>query len=167
MNKVIITNKNETEKEELMHYGVLGMKWGVRKDNSDNSDKISRHTQRLVKKDIRRYADAKMFYGQGAGTRRKLLKAELENKRTKIPGYAKAFDAQVKDANYAKSAVKAKRERTRKDTAYRARVSTKQFFGVTGSLTVTAASALYFANKQAVDAFVMARVKDVVTKLRP
>ena len=154
-------------KDELEHAGVLGMKWGVRKDNSDNSDKISRHTQRLVKKDIKRYADAKMFYGKGAGTRRKLLKAELENKRKEIPGYAKAFDKQVNDANYAKSAVKAKRERTRKDTTYRARVSTKQFFGVTGSLTVAAASALYFANKPAVDAFVMARVKDIVTRLRP
>lgn len=147
-------------KDELNHSGVLGMRWGVRKDDSNS---VSGHTQRLASRDAKRYADAKMFYGKGAGTRRKLLKAELDKKKKDIPGYEKVFDEKVKNADYAKSASKAKRERTTKDIAYRARVSTKQFLGITGSLTVAAASALYFANKSTVDAFVMEKMKDILT----
>ena len=152
--------------EKLEHTGVIGMKWGVRKDKDSD---ISNGTQRLVKKDAKRYADAKMFYGQGAGTRRKLLKAELDKKKRTIPGYEKLFDNAIKNVDYAKSANKAKVERTYKDTTYRARVTIKQFLGVTGSLTVAAASALYLANKDTVDNFVRDRFTKIVgaTMQRP
>ena len=45
---------------ELMHYGVKGMKWGVR---------------RRAHRDAKEYTQAKMYYGEGAGNRRKLIKA--------------------------------------------------------------------------------------------
>ena len=152
----------------LEHFGVRGMRWGVRNDK-DSSSKVSKGTERLVKKDAKRYADAKMFYGEGAGTRRKLLKAELDKKKRTIPGYEKLFDNAIKNVDYAKSANKAKVERTYKDTTYRARVTIKQFLGVTGSLTVAAASALYLANKDTVDNFVRDRFTKIVgaTMQRP
>lgn len=145
----------------LEHFGVQGMRWGVRNDK-DSSSKVSKGTERLVKKDAKRYADAKMFYGEGAGTRRKLLKAELDKKKKTIPGYEKLFDNEIKNVDYAKSANKAKVERTYKDTTYRARVTIKQFLGVTGSLTVAAGSALYLANKDTVDNFVRNQFTKIV-----
>lgn len=53
----------------LIHYGVLGMRWGRRRG--------TRKIEKTARKDAQRHMDAKMAYGKGAGTRRKLLKAEL------------------------------------------------------------------------------------------
>ena len=136
---------------DIQHSGVLGMKWGHRKTKDQS---ISNHTKRLAKKDAKRHADAKMFYGKTAGTQRKLLKAELDKKKKTIPGYEDEFNKSLDNVDYAKSASKAKITRKTKDAVYRTRVTTKQVLGVTGPLTVAAGTALYAANKPAVDAFV-------------
>lgn len=87
---------------ELYHHGVKGMKWGVRKQ------------QHQAKKDAKEYARAKMFYGEGAGTRRKLIKATV-NQRSKDPVYKKAFDEALSNQDMSKHATKARSERKRKD----------------------------------------------------
>lgn len=84
---------------ELYHYGVKGMKWGVR---------------RRAQKDAKEFARAKMYYGEGAGNRRKLIKATV-NERSKDPDYKKAFDEALSKQDMAKHATKAKRERVRND----------------------------------------------------
>lgn len=132
----------------LAHYGIPGMKWGHRKASDSG---VSRSTNRLAAKDAKRHTDAKMFYGKGAGTRRKLLKAEIDRKHEKVPGYSQAFNSHLGNQNLAKSAKKATRERKARDIQYRTRVTTKQVLGVTGPLTVAAAMA-YSQNKPVVDA---------------
>lgn len=84
---------------ELTHYGVQGMKWGVK---------------RSAKKDAREFARAKMFYGEGAGTRRKLIKAKVESK-SKDENYKKAFDHYFAKQDLGKHASAAKTERRVKD----------------------------------------------------
>lgn len=97
MSKYILTTDGE-----LYHYGVKGMKWGVRK------------AQKLAKKDAKEFARAKMFYGEGAGNRRKLIK-NIVQERSKDPNYKKAFDEALASQDMAKHAIKAKGERKRKD----------------------------------------------------
>lgn len=97
----------------LAHYGVMGMKWGQRKASIPG---VSARTSREAKKDANEFAKAKMFYGKGAGTRRKLIKAKVESKSSKDPSYKKAFDHHLGNQNMAKRASQARGERARKDT---------------------------------------------------
>ena len=103
----------ETPADALAHYGVKGMRWGVRKD--DLPEGVSARTSREASKDAREFARAKMFYGQGAGTRRKLIKAKVEAKMAKDPSYKKAFDHHLAKQDLGKHASKARSERRRKD----------------------------------------------------
>lgn len=150
---------------ELIHTGVLGMKWGIRKNRS-SGDVLSKSGQRMIKKDAKRYADAKMFYGKTAGTKRKLLKAELDKKKKNMPGYEEAFNKAVNDVDFAKSAKKAVRTRKTIDVTHRVRVTTKQILNVTGPLTVAVGAMLYAKNKEKVDAFVASKVKDAAWKVK-
>ena len=98
----------------LMHFGVKGMKWGVRKESIPG---VSARTSREAKKDATEFAKAKMFFGEGAGTRRKLIKAQVESKSAKDPSYKKAFDHHLGNQDLGKRASQARGERKRKDVA--------------------------------------------------
>ena len=150
---------------ELYHHGILGQKWGVRRyqpypsgysgdgkftGESGPSEKQIKRITKMAKKDAKRYADAKMYYGEGAGTRRKLLKAELDKKK-QDPIYKEAFDRAAENADYAKSAQKAKVERKTRDTA-----STVKKTAVP---VVTVGASLYYAtHKQEIDSFVVSKM---------
>lgn len=152
--------------EELAHFGVLGMKWGIRKDKGPKLSREAKNTNKLASKDAKRHAEAKMFYGKTAGTKRKLLKAELEKKKKLIPGYEDAFNKAFEEVDMAKAAKKAVRTRTRKDATYRTRVTTKQVLGVTGPLTVAAGTLLYNANRDAVNNFVARNASKAVSAIK-
>lgn len=98
--------------EELSHFGVKGMHWGVRKARPNG---VSRSVDRDAQKDAKEFARAKQFFGEGAGTRRKLIKATVEGKSKRNPAYKKAFDAHLSGQDSSKHATKAKSERKRKD----------------------------------------------------
>lgn len=130
--------------DELMHYGVKGMKWGQRK----RPEGVSARTYRTAKKDAQEFARAKMFYGEGAGTRRKLIKNTVEARSSKDPSYKKAFDLALAEQDMSKHAAKARTERTRKDisknTAKTARGVKNLFIGSGASVTL-ASYAIYYA----------------------
>lgn len=110
------------EDYELFHYGVKGMKWGVRKATPTGA---SRRTNREARKDAKEYTKAKMFYGEGAGTRRKLINATVNTKRSRDDSYGKAFDYHVQNTDMAKRAESARGERRRKDTANTVKKTTR------------------------------------------
>lgn len=71
-----------------------------------------------------------MYYGDGAGNRRKLINAKV-NQRSKNPSYKKAFDYHVKNTNMEKRANQATRKRRVQDT----KTSTgKTFRGVVNTI---------------------------------
>jgi hypothetical protein len=125
--------------EFLAHFGVKGMKWGVRKPTPTGA---SRGTNREARKDATEYAKAKMFFGEGAGTRRKLIKATVEAKSTKDPAYKEAFDHHLGAQDMAKRASQARGERKRTDiknsTTKNARSVHRILTGGLGNVTMTA-----------------------------
>lgn len=98
---------------ELTHYGVKGMRWGVHRNRPEG---VSRSTNRAAKKDAKEFTRAKMYYGEGAGNRRKLIKAKVAE-RSKDPSYKKAFDHHVANTNWEKRSKEARAKRGRANAA--------------------------------------------------
>lgn len=98
--------------EFLEHFGVKGMRWGVRRGSPSG---VHGKVDKEARKDAEEHARAKMYYGQGAGTRRKLISKSVEAKRARIPGYGKAFDYHLARQDLSKHASKAVSERKRTD----------------------------------------------------
>lgn len=72
---------------------------------------------KLAAKDAAKWAAAEMFFGEGAGTRRKLLGAEILDKQEKIPGYYDLFNNAYNSQDMAEHAIKAAKERKHIDRA--------------------------------------------------
>lgn len=137
---MIMDEKPPLDEDLLMHFGVRGMHWGVRRSELPG---VSRKTSKEASKDAHEFARAKLFYGEGAGTRRKLIKATVEAKKKQDSNYAKAFDHHLSNQNLGQHAEKARSERQRKDAKAKvgktARGVHRQFVGPFGpTLAVTA-----------------------------
>ena len=106
-----------SENDYLQHFGIPGMKWGVRRyQNEDGTlTPAGKARYREAKKDADEYARAKMYYGEGAGTRRKLIKNKVAEK-SKDPAYKEAFDYAMTQQNMEKHVEGAQRERKAEDT---------------------------------------------------
>jgi hypothetical protein len=70
-----------------------------------------KNVDKLAAVDAFNWARAEMFFGEGAGTRRKLLNAAIAQKATSIPGYEEAFERAYAAQDMAKHAIKAAQER--------------------------------------------------------
>lgn len=118
----MIIDEEDYDTEYIAHYGVLGMHWGVRNDRPAG---VSGKVNRMAKKDAHEYARAKLFYGEGAGTRRKLIGNTVAERTKRVSGYGAAFDHHYAKQDLSKHASAAVGERGRKDK----RKTTKQGFG--------------------------------------
>lgn len=129
-----------TVDEFLEHYGVKGMQWGVRK-----APGVSGRVNRDAAKDAKEFARAKQFYGKGAGTRRKLIKAKVEEKSKRSGDYKKAFDHHLNSQDMSKHSDKAVAERKSKDRRergkQRAGYVARRFTGEMGTQAAFLASA--------------------------
>lgn len=152
MTNYVAMNREELE-EYISHYGKKGMKWGVR---STRPEGVQRSTNRIAKKDAHEFARAKSFYGEGAGTRRKLIKQKVEARSSRDSSYKKAFDHHLKNQDQSKHATKAVSERRRKDTTDKGKKSAsylaRKFTGEQGTqaafTAVVLAGAAYLSTPQ-------------------
>lgn len=156
----------------LEHFGVKGMKWGVRKDTPTGAGhKVDRDASR----DAKEFARAKLFYGEGAGNRRKLIKAKVEQKSKSVPGYKAAFDHHLKNQDLSKHADKAAQERRSTDRKTRnkqragaiARRATGEMGTQAAMVALVAGGAAFLQSPrgQAVMKRTIYEIKDIPTKL--
>lgn len=120
------------QNDHIRHSGIKGQKWGVRRyqnedgtlteegkqrygyyDRADGTKDYAR-LQKDAKKDAQEWARAKAYYGEGAGTRRKLLKNKLSEKM-KDKDYQEAFDNFLKSQDMSSIQKSANRERKAND----------------------------------------------------
>ena len=134
----------------LAHFGVKGQQWGVRRDKVSG---VSAKTNREANKDAVEFARAKMFFGIGAGTRRKLIKISVEAKSARDPNYKKAFDHHLAKQNLSVHATKALNERNRTDRKDNAKKSAGFIarkltgeMGTTAAFTAAAVAGAAFLN---------------------
>lgn len=66
---------------------------------------------KMASEDANNWAVAEMFFGPGAGTRRKLLHAQISDKIHSVDGYLEAFDAAYSKVDWADAANRAVKER--------------------------------------------------------
>lgn len=83
----------------LAHYGILGMKWGVRRyQNPDGSltsagrARYDREQRRQAKKDARELAKAKNAHGAGSGTKRRDMAKIVDERSKKSDAYKQAYE---------------------------------------------------------------------------
>jgi len=109
----------------LAHYGVRGMRWGKSKSGSSTS----RKTNREAGKDATEFARAKMYYGEGAGVRRRLINNAVKSK-SKDPAYKEAFDRNLDTQDLAKRGSEARSKRARTDAVNGTKKTTRGVINV-------------------------------------
>lgn len=73
------------------------------------------NVKKMASEDAANWAYAEMFFGEGAGTRRKLLEATIATRVERITGYHEAFKKAYEKQDMAKHAINAAKERQRLD----------------------------------------------------
>lgn len=146
------------------------MKWGVRKEKQTSSNRTKSSTKRKAKKDAKEYARAKMFYGEGAGNRRKLIKATVSDRSKKLSGYKEEFEKHLSNQDMSKHASAAKRERAartaRKTTAKTARGLVHATLGNIGKASAAAAGIYIAAHATGADKVIGNYVKTKFDNVR-
>ena len=81
--------------------------------------------EKIASQDAFRWARAEMFFGDGAGTRRRLVEAEISQKMKDIPGYKDAFMTWYEKQDMAEHAIAAAKERQKIDRSIRVHRNTR------------------------------------------
>lgn len=164
------TQQFASPEEALAHFGIKGMHWGIRKEH-DGPAGVPKKTNKMAKADAEEFTRAKLFYGEGAGTRRKLIKAKVEALSKKDALYKKAFDFHVAQTDLAKRAEQATKERKRTDVKKSVKKTGKGVGHIlrgnsqyANTAAVAGVAATGYAHRRGLDVKAMNAGKDFVNK---
>ena len=129
----MVRDLNDYYMDYLEHFGVKGMKWGVRRE---------------ARRDAKESARAKMYYGEGAGVRRRNINAIVKQK-SKDPTYKAEYEKAYAKQDLSKARRSAQRQRTvtdktkgfRQGAGRVGRAITREATAAVGFAAATAASA--------------------------
>ena len=158
----------------LSHHGIKGQKWGVRRFQNDDGSLTpagKRRYDKLAKKDAKEFARAKMFYGEGAGNRRKLIKNTVEQRRKENSYYSEAFDRYLSEQDMSAHASAAKKERavrsTGKTITKTGRGLVNAALGNIGRASAAAASIYMVAHYTGIDQQIGQYMSEALSSIRP
>jgi len=129
-----------------------------------------RKLNRQAAEDAAEYVRAKMYYGEGAGIRRRLIDATVSQKMYTVPGYEEAFDKAYAQQDMAEHAELARKERIRVDRAKKIDRNVRGLLhGNRQSLTTgvaVAATIAYYAHQTGYDKVALEYSKKKYQKMR-
>lgn len=117
-----------------------------------------------ARRDAEEYAFSQMYYGEGAGNKRKLIAATVAAKALRNPGYKREFDRAYARQDMAKHAEAATKVRRRTDAIHAVNKNVKaaatgNYGGVNAAVLVVGIAAFY-AHKTGFDKKVVNKVKE-------
>lgn len=126
------------------------------------------NVKRQAIKDADEFARAKMFYGEGAGVRRRLISQTVNFKKENVPGYSEAFEKELSKQDFAKLSRHAHVERKFKDAKKFVKREGKALGRLTTGETVTIVALGYYAHKAGLDkkAYDYSKAKYIKTKAK-
>jgi hypothetical protein len=128
------------------------------------------NVQREARNDAREYARAQMYYGEGAGNRRKLIFTAVEDKARRDPAYARVFHTELARQDMAEHAQMARKERERADRHEAMRRNAKAFttgnYGNASSSVLMLGIAAYVAHQTGLDKKAWKKGKEVYYDLK-
>lgn len=128
------------------------------------------NTEREARRDAREYARAQMYYGEGAGVRRRLIENTVQSKIDRNPKYHQAFRVELDRQDMGSHAIKARRERRRRDTTEVVTKNTKAI--ATGNYQNAQSGVLvvlvgaYFLHQTGLDRKAYEKTKEVSAKVK-
>lgn len=126
--------------------------------------------ERKARRDAREYARAQMYYGDGAGIRRKHISATVESRAKLSPTYAQVFHAELARQDMAEHAAKARGERTRKDVGEAVSHNAKALVGgkyesVNGAILIAIVTG-YFVHTTGLDQKIYDKGRELHAKVK-
>lgn len=131
---------------------------------------MSTSVRTQAQRDAKEYAQAYMSYGEGAGTRRKLIYGTVDYKMLHIPGYREAFQkaaAQQNVVDYAKNAKRSDRRRNINTAVTRnTRAIVSGRYENVNSFLLVGGVVVYFAHRYEIDKKIVETTKTKYRNLR-
>lgn len=126
--------------------------------------------EKLAEQDAHEWGLAEMFFGEGAGTKRKLISAVVDQRMHDIPGYAEAFGNATSQLNQTEMAEKAIALRKSLDRSAKAgqnlrAIKSGNFNNLTTGVALVVGAA-YLAHKTGYDKKIEAKAKELYVKAK-